>query len=82
MVAKETSSTNDAQQQQHRKRYSVSDLMDKLLEDIYRVGSGGGSIASESSTDQTNWSDGGGGGGRPTINSSKRLSRKSNISYF
>lgn len=53
--------------------------MDKLLEDIYRVGSGGGSIASESSTDQTNWSDGGGGGGRPTINSSKRLSRKSNI---
>lgn len=51
--------------------------MDKLLEDIYRVG-GGGSVASESSTDQTNWSD---GGGRPTIATnegwSKRLTRKS-----
>jgi hypothetical protein len=52
--------------------------MDKLLEDIYRVGGGGGSVASESSTDQMNWSD---SGGRPTISSSngwsKRLTRKS-----
>ncbi|XP_060880700.1 TBC1 domain family member 30-like isoform X2 [Metopolophium dirhodum] len=71
------SSSGDAQRQQlHRKRYSVTDLMDKLLEDIYRVG--GSSVASESSTDQTNWSD---GGGRPTIATnegwSKRLTRKS-----
>ncbi|XP_008184349.1 TBC1 domain family member 30 isoform X1 [Acyrthosiphon pisum] len=71
------SSSGDAQRQQlHRKRYSVTDLMDKLLEDIYRVG--GSSVASESSTDQTNWSD---GGGRPTIVTnegwSKRLTRKS-----
>lgn len=58
-----------------RERYSVTDLMDKLLEDIYRVG--GGSVASESSTDQTNWSDG--VGGNPIIPSgwSKRLARKS-----
>ncbi|XP_025417450.1 TBC1 domain family member 30-like isoform X2 [Sipha flava] len=59
-----------------QKRYSNTDLMDKLLEDIYRVGSSSG--ASESSTDQTNWSD----GGRNTITSSckgwsKRLARKS-----
>jgi len=50
--------------------------MDKLLEDIYRMG--GSSVASESSTEQMNWSD---GGGRPTIASneiwSKRLTRKS-----
>jgi len=69
--------SDDAQRQLlHRKRYSVTDLMDKLLEDIYRVGSG--SVASESSTDQMNWSD---GGGRPTIATnerwSKRLTRKS-----
>lgn len=69
----------------HRKRYSVNDLMDKLLEDIYRVG--GGSVASESSTDQTNWSDGGGGarsvGENPIIPSkwSKRLTRKSKVKY-
>ncbi|XP_022161294.1 TBC1 domain family member 30 isoform X2 [Myzus persicae] len=68
----------DAQRQLlHRKRYSVTDLMDKLLEDIYRVG-GGSSVASESSTDQMNWSD---GGGRPSIATSegwsKRLTRKS-----
>lgn len=63
-----------------RKRHSVADLMDKLLEDIYRTGGGGGgcggSVASESSTDQTNWSDGGRG---PTIGSTKRLARKSNV---
>ncbi|VVC44207.1 Hypothetical protein CINCED_3A006850 [Cinara cedri] len=64
-----------------RKRFSVTDLMDKLLEDIYRVG--GSSVASESSTDQTNWSDGGGGPGgvegSPIIplGWSKRLTRKS-----
>lgn len=74
--------TDDEQQQQHRKRYSVADLMDKLLEDIYRVGSGGGSVASESSTDQTNWSDGGIGGMRPTIGSSKRLARKSITIFY
>ncbi|XP_025206421.1 TBC1 domain family member 30 isoform X2 [Melanaphis sacchari] len=71
--------SGDAKQQLllNQKRYSVTDLMDKLLEDIYRVG-GGGSVASESSTDQMNWSD---SGGRPTISAnngwSKRLTRKS-----
>ncbi|KAE9523591.1 hypothetical protein AGLY_016143 [Aphis glycines] len=72
------SPSGDVQQQLlNRKRYSVTDLMDKLLEDIYRVG-GGGSVASESSTDHINWSD---SGGRITISSnngwSKRLTRKS-----
>lgn len=62
-----------------RQRYSVVDLMDKLLEDIYKV-AGCDSLASESSTDQTNWSDSGAGG--PTTSPtpgpwSNRLTRKS-----
>jgi len=79
MAAEDTASSS-ADDAQHRKRHSVTDLMDKLLEDIYRVAGScsGGSVASESSTDQTNWSDGGGGGvDRSTIGSTKRLARKS-----
>ncbi|XP_026814194.1 TBC1 domain family member 30 isoform X2 [Rhopalosiphum maidis] len=77
MITTNSPSGDARQQLLNQKRYSVTDLMDKLLEDIYRVG-GGGSVASESSTDQMNWSD---SGGRPTISSSngwsKRLTRKS-----
>ncbi|XP_060838877.1 TBC1 domain family member 30-like isoform X2 [Rhopalosiphum padi] len=78
MITANSPSGDARQQLLNQKRYSVTDLMDKLLEDIYRVGGGGGSVASESSTDQMNWSD---SGGRPTISSSngwsKRLTRKS-----